>query len=266
MKKNENALFIKSVLCNMSSSIRESACRLLLLTITVSLVCSCAKLKDLKASREGNALDLSRKGLTEFPEEVFANKDLKILRLYGNNIDSIPDRISELKNLEKLFVGKNDLKYVPASIGELKKLKILSLQYNKIDSLPEEIGNLVALEQLILNQNELEKLPSNLGELKNLEVLQVKFNQLDSLPESIGDCENLRFIYLNRNNLRKLPVSMAQLSNLKELYLSGAGPLLDVPEEMCNLRYFELIEIDRNTALPACMYVLQANRLQIVQN
>lgn len=225
----------------------------------------CARVKDLKHSRNGEALNLSRKGLTEFPEEAFENKELKVLRLYGNSIDSIPDRISELAKLEKLYIGRNDLTYIPASIGKLKNLKIFSAQYNQIDSLPDELCDLSSLEQLWLNQNQLTNLPESLGDLKNLEILQVKFNQLDSIPTSIGECENLQFVHLNRNNLRELPKSMAKLSRLKELYLSGAGPLLDVPEEMCDLRYFELIQVDRNTALPACMYVLQANRLRIIQ-
>ena len=241
-------------------------CLFLFMGSTVPIFFSgCAHIADLKHSKEGNALNLSRKGLNEFPEEAFENKELRVLRLYGNNIDSIPDRISELTQLEKLYLGRNDLKYVPSSIGELKNLKILQVQYNEIESLPEELGQLESLEQLWLNQNKLRKLPESLGDLKNLEVLQVKFNQLDSLPNSIGECERLKFIHLNRNNLVKLPKSMAKLSNLKELYLSGAGPLLDVPEEMCDLRYFELIQIDNSTALPACMYVLQANRLQIIR-
>ena len=250
----------------MTISIHRGFTSLLFGGILFLVATSCAKLKDFKHAREGNAIDLSRKGLTEFPEEVFLNKDVKVIRLYGNHIDSIPDRISELVNLEKLYLGKNDLTYIPPSIGELKNLKILSLQYNALDSLPNEISDLVALEQLLLNQNKLLTLPDSIGKLKQLEVLQVKFNQLETLPESIGQCENLAFIYLNRNNLDALPVSMGQLTSLKELYLSGAGPLLQVPEEMCDLRYFELIEIDYTIALPPCMYVLQANRLQIVNN
>jgi Leucine-rich repeat (LRR) protein len=235
------------------------------LTSLLFILAGCARIKDLKYSREGNALNMSRKGLTKFPEEAFENKELRVLRLYGNSIDSIPDRISELTKLEKLFIGRNDIKYVPASIGELKNLKVFSAQYNEIDSLPDEICDLPNLEQLWLNQNKLTSLPDSLGKLKNLEILQVKFNFLDSLPSSIGDCENLRFVHLQRNNLLELPKSMAKLSSLKELYLSGAGPLLWVPEEMCDLRFFELIQIDANTVLPPCMYVLQANRLQIIQ-
>lgn len=250
----------------MSLNSRKTFANIIQGVIFLFIISSCAKLKDLKYSKEGNALDMSRQGLTTFPEEAFLNKDIKVIRLYGNHIDSIPDRISELTNLEKLYIGKNDLKYIPASIGQLTNLKLLSLQYNELDSLPDELTDLVALEQLLLNQNNLQTLPDSLGKLKNLQVLQVKFNQLDSLPQSIGDCENLKFIYLNRNNLRELPISMSRLTSLKELYLSGAGPLLQVPEEMCDLRYFELIEIDGNTALPPCMYVLQANRLQIIRN
>jgi len=255
-----------SVPCHMTISILRSKLAQLILSGLILLFLGCARIKDLKHSKEGNALNLSRKGLTEFPEEAFLNKDLRVLRLYGNEIDSIPDRISELVNLEKLYLGRNNLKYLPATIGELKNLKILQVQYNQLESLPEELSEMTSLEQLWLNQNDLRSLPQSLGNLKNLEVLQVKYNQLDSIPNSIGDCESLKFIHLNRNNLLSLPKSMAKLSSLKELYLAGAGPLLDVPEEMCDLRYFELIQIDRNTALPPCMYVLQANRLQIVVN
>jgi hypothetical protein len=250
----------------MTISIHRGFTSLLFGGILLLVATSCAKIKDFKYTRGGEAIDLSRTGLTEFPEEMFLNKDVKVIRLYGNHIDSIPDRISELVNLEKLYLGKNNLTYIPASIGELKNLKILSLQYNELDTLPNEISDLEGLEQLLLNQNKLLTLPDSIGKLKKLEVLQVKFNQLETLPESIGQCENLAFIYLNRNNLDSLPVSMAQLTSLRELYLSGAGPLLQVPEEMCDLRYFELIEIDHSTALPPCMYVLQANRLQIVNN
>lgn len=250
----------------MTVSVLRSKFTQVLLVCTSLTFLGCARIMDLKHSTEGNALNLSRKGLTEFPEEAFLNKDLRVLRLYGNEIDSIPDRISELVNLEKLYLGRNNLKYLPASIGELKNLKILQVQYNQLESLPEELSEMTSLEQLWLNQNGLRSLPQSLGNLKNLEVLQVKYNQLDSIPNSIGDCESLKFIHLNRNNLLSIPKSMAKLSSLKELYLAGAGPLLDVPEEMCDLRYFELIQIDRNTALPPCMYVLQANRLQIVVN
>lgn len=211
------------------------------------------------------AVNLSRKNLKVIPDYIYANKEIKILRLYGNSIDSISYRIGEMENLEELYIGKNNLKSLPKEIGNLKKLKILSLQYNSIDSIPPEIGHLVNLEQLILNQNELVFLPEEIGNLKKLEVLQLKYNWLVSLPETISNCENLQFLYLNRNNLQSLPIGMEKLLHLKELYLAGAGQLVEIPESLCELRHLEILEIDQTSVIPTCLLVIQTSRLTIIQ-
>ena len=84
---------------------------------------SCAGLKDFKSAKEGNNLNYSRQGLTDFPEEAFLNPNLKVLRLYGNKIDSIPDQIGQFVHLEKLYLGKNNIRYLPSSISKLKNLR-----------------------------------------------------------------------------------------------------------------------------------------------
>ena len=147
----------------------------------------------------------------------------------------------------------------------MRKLRVLYVENNRLEFLPEEIGDLESLEEMRLGQNQLVSLPESIGKLKNLVVLKLTYNSLRSIPESISECTNLGFLYLNRNNMEELPESMSQLSRLKEIHLRGAGPLLQVPESMCSLRYLELISIDNSIALPPCMYVLQANRLQIDQ-
>jgi len=212
-------------------------------------------------------VNLSRSGLKEIPEEVYLNAyNIKVLKLYGNRFDSLPSNIAEFKNLEKLYVGKNDLKYLPASIGELKKLKILSLTANKIDSLPLEIGEMEVLEQLWLGQNHLKVLPASLGQLKNLKNLYVQYNWLDSIPESIGDCEALEFVNLNRNNLQRIPESLGKIKGLKELHLVNSGFLVHLPETFCDLRMLEVLEIDQRVVIPSCLLVYQTNRLKIIQH
>lgn len=212
-------------------------------------------------SRERLVLD--RLKLRTIPEEVFEMNNLKELHLYGNLLDSIDPRIARLQSLEKLYIGRNNLKTLPKEIAQLKNLKLLSAQYNEIDSLPAEIGQLVNLEQLILNQNELRYLPNEIGQLKNLKSIQLNFNWLQALPESIGDCERLEFIYLNRNELEKLPESMGKLTQLRELRLHRAGNLVELPENLCDLRRFEYLEIDQTTAVPPCLLVRQTTRLRI---
>lgn len=237
------------------------------LIIFASLLFLLLSANDSTEAKRGKKINLSKRGLTEIPDFVFENpEDVRVLNLFGNKLDHLDKRIGLLVNLEKLYLGRNDLKELCPEIGQLKNLKLFSAQYNEIDTLPAEIGQMTNLEQLWLDQNQLRHIPENLGELKNLSVLKLNFNQLFSLPENLGDCENLGFIYLNRNNLYKIPESVSKLSQLKEIYLSRAGPLLDIPESMCDLRFLELLEVDRSIRLPPCLLVLRANRLKIVVN
>lgn len=224
---------------------------------------ACSGIKDLKYARKNESLNLSRRGLTEFPEEAFLNPELKVIRLYGNKIDSIPERIRELTQLEKLFIGKNQLTQLPESIGELKNLKVLSVQYNDLQALPNSIGNLIALEQLILNQNDLTSLPTSIGELKNLKELQLNFNSIDTMPPEIGNCSALQHLVLSRNNLRYLPEELGKLTQLCDLDVSYAGPLMQLPESICRLRLLDQLIIDNSIVLPNCLLVLQVNRLTI---
>lgn len=211
-------------------------------------------------------LNLSKKRLKEVPEYVYDQKHLKVLKLFGNQIDSISPRIAELTNLEKLYLGRNKIKSLPTEIGALKNLKILSVPYNKLDSLPSSIGQMSALEQLWLDQNQLTSLPVSIGELKNLETMQLRYNWFDSLPTSIGQCSGLKFLYLTRNNLLYLPGSMGELSQLRELYVASAGPSIELPQQLCKLRLLEILEIDANVIMPSCIYVLRTTRLKIIQN
>jgi Leucine-rich repeat (LRR) protein len=210
-------------------------------------------------------LNLNRKALTEIPEYVFDQKELKVLKLFGNHIKEISSRIGELENLEELYIGRNDLTTLPIEIRELKKLKILSVQSNRLNELPVEIGELQNLEQLWLNQNNLTTIPSSIGKLKKIFKIRLEFNFLTELPAEIGECESLSLLYLERNNLTKLPEELGKLNQLKEIYLASAGVLIDVPETFCYLRFLEIIEIDGTTAIPPCLLVLRANRLKIIQ-
>lgn len=234
-----------------------------LMALIISLS-SCSGIRNLITDTDKISINLSQQGLYEIPIELKGNKTVKVLRLYGNYIDTLPDWIGELESLEKLYLGKNKLRHLPESIGNLKNLKLLSAQYNDIEFLPNSIVELSNLEQLILNQNKIEYLPDSIGKLKKLDVLQLKFNELKALPNSIGECERLQFVYLNRNYLEEIPNSFGDLRKLRELYLSGAGPLLILPESMCGMRYLEILEVDRTIVVPVCLLVLQTNRLKIV--
>ena len=53
---------------------------------------------------------------------------MKVLVINRNEIDSIPDEISQLQQLEKLDVWSNEIEHITNKIRELKKLKEFDLR------------------------------------------------------------------------------------------------------------------------------------------
>lgn len=211
-------------------------------------------------------LNLSKQRLGTLPDELLQNRNLKVLRLYKNDLSELPEEIGDMQALEELYIGKNNLKSLPEGLCRLKNLKILSIQYNQLEKLPDSIGKLVNLEQLILNQNRIKRLPESIGDLKKLEVLKLEWNKIDTLTERLFDCENLKFITLRQNDLRDLNPAVSKLKKLIEINLAYAGFAVRVPESICELRRLEYLYVDRWAVLPNCVYVLKANRLKLVVN
>lgn len=99
-------------------------------------------------------LDLSNKGLTSIPGDVFLQTDLEELDVSDNNIiGAIQSEIRQLKNLKVLDASNNQMTGVPAEIGQLKDLNVLDLSDNQLTGLPFELGNLKNLKTLNLSGN-----------------------------------------------------------------------------------------------------------------
>ena len=77
-------------------------------------------------------------------------------------------------------------------------------------------------------------------------------------------CNLVENTILNQNNIFEIPNSLTNCRKLRELYLSGAGPILTLPEDLCSLRYFEVLELDRIVTIPNCLLVQQTTRLSII--
>jgi hypothetical protein len=117
--------------------------------------------------------------INTIPSVISDLNKLKILKLERVNLESIPEEIGLLKNLEVLYLGNNEhLTKTPSNIGELSNLKELHLNNIGLDSIPEWISDLENLEILYLNGNNISYLPSNLVKLKKLKVLGLSRNKL----------------------------------------------------------------------------------------
>jgi Leucine-rich repeat (LRR) protein len=183
------------------------------------------------ASRCLEHLDLSCNDLEVVPDWVTQQSSLKYLSLGANNLQEIPD-LSHLP-LETLKLHKNSISRLPA-LGNC--IKSLNLFLNKFPGIPEDIlrlplevftfglsegsqmPNLAALPNLrwlTVSVTQIERLPDGICSLQKLEGLQLAKNKLKELPKNIGDM-NLRFLTVYSNDLRRLPESFFDLK-LKKL-------------------------------------------------
>jgi Leucine-rich repeat (LRR) protein len=126
----------------------------------------------------------------ETPDKVFR------LNLSKKQLKEFPEDILKFKNLEELDLSKNKIEELPAGIGTLTHLKKLNLSMNKIAKLPTEIGNLTSLTYLGLNRNVIEELPPSIGNLENLEILELWDNEINTIPDEISNLKKLKMLEL----------------------------------------------------------------------
>ncbi|XP_047462641.1 leucine-rich repeat-containing protein 40 isoform X2 [Mugil cephalus] len=222
----------------------------------------------LKTARKSGHLNLSGKGLTEVPQNVYRLNietpedalqnvsfgasdrwwevtDLITLILSSNQLTQLSDDIRLLPGLIKLDLHDNQLRSLPSALGELQELRELQLSHNQLSSLPVEICTLKNLHRLTLQQNLLESLPNEMGQLENLSELDLSNNCLKILPASIGCLKSLQKVSLCHNKLSCLPDSLTQLTNVKLLDCSN-NQLSDIPASISKLLALEQLYLRHN--------------------
>ena len=103
-----------------------------------------------------------------------------------NKLESVPNEIGRLRDLEKLILQSNNLTQLPRAIGQLSKLTSLSVGENKLNFVPEEIGSLENLESLYINDNpNLQALPFELALCSKLEIMSIDSCPLSKIPPEI---------------------------------------------------------------------------------
>lgn len=199
------------------------------------------RVEDLKPDIE--ALDLSDQKLSTIPKEIFVNRQLKILLLNGeydriNKINSLPDDLFQLENLQTLALVSFGIIELSPNIERLKNLTSLWLANNKVlKNLPENIGKLTRLESLDLTGSDsLKTLPPEIGKLYNLRNLYLSScTNLSILPKELWQLINLKDLIISRSKLTSLSSNIKNLVNLKTLFLNENTNLNGVPAEIWEL-------------------------------
>ncbi len=153
---------------------------------------------DYEPDSSGTLMDLKYQGLSVVDPQVLSYTGLVTLDLSFNLLESLPDGIGLLQNLEQLHCASNKITALPDSIGTIQSLRLIEANNNMMISIPQNIGQLQSLKKLVLNDN-----------------------ILTSLPEEIGNCNNLESLLAHNNSLCRLPLSLSLLKGkLSELDVS----------------------------------------------
>jgi len=153
--------------------------------------------------------------------EIPSLKHLVITKSLG--IDSIPDSIKNLKNLETFVYSENGYKGFTNKKGE--KVHKTMEEYLAQEDSTELSNNIVKLDgyywpvnapddpiHYVTNQTTLSYLSPNIGELKNLTFFHISNVKLKALPESIGNLTSLKHFGAEFSHLKTLPKSFGKLN------------------------------------------------------
>ncbi len=189
-------------------------------------------------------LDISDRNTEKLPEDLSGCKNLKVLNMSGNDIESL-EQVCELTSLNILIAKKCKISSIPKNIKNLKELLILDLSENLIDSIPDEIITLPNIISLILKGNKIKSVPSDISELINLLKLDISFNKLTVLESEIWKLNNLK--YLNVGNNEISDINIPATGNMLLSYLNLEHNRIEhVNESILNLKELQYLFLNNN--------------------
>lgn len=188
---------------------------------------------------------------TLFAKDILSHQNLQVLKVFTDNLSTIPDGIGNLKNLEELVLchfeshTHSNLTQLPVTLKNLRKLKLLDVRRNPLLKFPSQLTMLVNLEELHINDCKLSSLPDQLEKLQMLKVLDLSNNYFESLPLCVTKLQNLVRLYASDGKLRTLCKEIKNLAKLEGLQLKS-NQLTSLPDELFDLVNLRKLHLNVN--------------------
>ena len=106
--------------------------------------------------------------------DTFTN--LQSLRLFNNQLISLPASITNLAYLQELSIYENNLTSLPATIQKLTHLRKFEMNFNALTYIPLQIGSLTNITEMDLRYNHLYVMPTEIHFLTKLRILNLSGN------------------------------------------------------------------------------------------
>jgi Leucine-rich repeat (LRR) protein len=188
-------------------------------TLSISINAINEKSIRIRKNKNLKIINLSFNDILKVPSRLFQSQNLEDLILSNNFIFTIDDmKFNKFKNLKMLNLYQNELETISANIKLLPKIEILDFYHNCLMFLPNEISELKTLKSLAVSNNQLWKLPDTINQLTNLNELYLHHNKLDSLPALPAGLIKLDVGY---NLFKTIPKCIKDLPKMTELDVSN---------------------------------------------
>ncbi|HEL7313954.1 TPA: MucBP domain-containing protein [Listeria monocytogenes] len=174
--------------------------------------------------------------------------------IYGD-ASSIPDKISDYKNLNTLLALNGTISEIPTSITKLTKLTRINVDNNNFQEFPMILLQMPSLSSIEINRNKIKEIPSEITTLSpHLGSLDVRYNELITLPDNIFTTEwesKLSLLTTGNQLVSDIPAdwldNFNQADNMLEFY---NNPPNDYHQKQDQLTYSGArIEVPLNTDL-----------------
>lgn len=190
-------------------------------------------------------IDLRRKYLTDFPENLFLLHKLEVLLASHNLFVSVPSQIGKLRKLKVIDFSHNKIRYLPESLSGCSNLNELYLQNNRILKLPDQLCSLNNLKYLQLSNNLLEHLPSHIDQIASLKWLDISMNSLWLLPKMFPNLVELIYLNLRENAFIEFPIQLISLKNLEFLDIS-CNKVNTLPPDLSSMKNLRIVNMSFN--------------------
>lgn len=179
--------------------------------------------------------------MKEIPEELSNLVNLEDVYLNNVGATKFINNLSKLAKLKYLDTFATGITTLPSDIHKLQKLESLYVWESEMTSVTEAICELKNLKHLMLASRKLEALPKNLHKLQNLEDITIRSDVIKEIPDSVFDIPNLKLLHISADNITTISPRISNLKSLESLTLFGDS-IKSLPETISQLPNLNFIK------------------------
>jgi len=185
--------------------------------------------------------------LSSVPDVISNLRNITRLDLSNNLITHVCDAITTLTHLTHLYLRNNQIteNNLPKDMIGLTNLRTLNLSGNQLSCLPLQVLDIVSLRSLFLGGNQIKEVDRGINRLRRLRLLYLGGNQLQYLPSEIGELPYMQALLLSDNKLKKLPCALSNLPRLQCLHLHQ-NCLTTLPNDLIHIKSLSELSLREN--------------------